>query len=99
MVWDYALDNPPPTVDAVVPAQGPQAGLTAVSIYGDHFQSGAAVTLCGEAATDVVVVNAAKITCKTPPYTCPSGPPCACTVKVVNPNGQEGTLANGFTYQ
>ena len=85
--------DPPPVVSSVTPNTGPTGGGTAVTITGSGFQSGAAVTFGGAAATNVVVTNAAQITANTAPRS-------AGTVNVVvtNPDGQSGTLTNGFIY-
>ena len=82
-----------PTVSSVTPNNGPLAGGTAVTIAGANFVSGATVTFDGTAASNVVVVNAAQITAATPAHA--AG---AVNVQVVNPDSQNGTLTNGFTY-
>jgi hypothetical protein len=84
---------PGPTVGSVSPASGPVAGGTMVSISGSAFQMGATVTFGGAAATNVMVVSATQITA-----TVPANPAGAVTVRVTNPDGQFGTLANGYTY-
>ncbi|HJQ71510.1 MAG TPA: IPT/TIG domain-containing protein [Blastocatellia bacterium] len=85
--------NPPPVVNAVTPNTGPTSGGTAVTITGSGFQSGASVTFGGTAATNVTVTNAAQITANTPARSAGS-----VNVVVTNPDGQSGTLTNGFTY-
>lgn len=60
--------------------------------YGDYFQSGAVVLFGGTPATGIVFVNSAKLRCAVPAV---SG---MVDFTVRNPNGQEGTLANGFAY-
>jgi hypothetical protein len=83
----------PPTVTAVVPAQGPTAGGTAVTITGTRFAEGLTVTLGGASAIGVAVVDETTITCSTAAHA-------AGTVDVVvtNPDGLSGTLVGGFTY-
>ncbi|MEO0263428.1 MAG: IPT/TIG domain-containing protein, partial [candidate division WOR-3 bacterium] len=93
-VWNYQLDTQPPQVDAVVPATGPVSGGTSVKVYGNNFQNGAKVYFDNVLATNIVFVNESQINCKTPPHS--AG---AVDVKVVNPNGQDGVLTGGFTYQ
>jgi len=93
-VWNYALDTPPPNVMSVVPNQGPAAGGTAVNVFGQNFQSGAKVYFDTAQATNVIFVSSNMLTCTTPAHAAGS-----VTVKVQNPNGQEGTLVSGFTYQ
>jgi hypothetical protein len=82
-----------PTVTSVSPNNGPTGGGTAVTITGTNFTTGPTVTLGSTAATNVVVVSSTKITATTP-----AGSAGAVTVKVTNPGGQSGSLANGFTY-
>ena len=81
-----------PTVSSVSPNNGPVAGGTAVTITGTNFGAGAAVTIGGTAATNVVVVSGTQITATTPAHA--AG---AATV-TVTVNGQSGNLTNGFTY-
>ena len=81
-----------PTVTSVSPNNGSTAGGTAVTITGTNFAAGATATFGGTAATNVVVVNSTTITATTPAHA--AG---AVTV-TVTVNGQNGNLANGFTY-
>ena len=83
----------PPAVTTVSPTSGPSAGGTAVTLTGTDFTTGATVTIGGVAATNVVVVSATSITLTTPAHS--AG---AVTVVVTNPDGQSGSLANGFTF-
>jgi hypothetical protein len=80
------------TVSGVSPGNGAPAGGTAVIITGTSFVSGATVTFGSAAATNVVVVSATEITATTP-----AGSAGAVTVTVTS-GGQNGSLANGFTY-
>ena len=83
----------PPAVTTVSPTSGPSAGGTAVTLTGTDFTTGATVTFGGVAATNVIVVSATSITLTTPAHS--AG---AVTVVVTNPDGQSGSLANGFTF-
>jgi hypothetical protein len=85
--------GPPPVISSVSPAAGPSAGGAVVNITGSAFQSGAAVSFGGAAATSVTVTSGTSITATTPAQ--PSG---SVTVTVTNPDGQSATLANGFRY-
>ncbi len=89
----YTYGNPAPTVTAVSPNSGPASGGTAVTITGNNFQAGAAVSFGGTAATNVTVATSTSITATTPAEA-------AGTVNVVvtNSDSQSGTLSNGFTY-
>lgn len=88
----------PPTVTAVTPAVGPLAGGTTVTIDGTLFKTGAEVyfTVGGNRlqATNVVLVNAVRLTATTPAH--PAG---LAIVTVRNPvDALEGSLNNGFEY-
>ena len=93
LVYGLLGTSAPPTVGSVFPASGPTSGGTGVTINGTNFAAGATVTLGGNAATGVSVVNSTTITATTPAHA--AG---AVSVTVTNPNGQSGTLASGFTY-
>jgi len=96
-----------PTVTHIDPDHGPDAGGTAVTITGTGFQTGASVMFSGLVspdtavppslliadAFDVVVVNATTITATT------SGSVAGVyDVVVTNPDGQRGTLEQGYSY-
>lgn len=85
--------DPPPEITSVDPNSGSESGGTSITITGTGFQSGATVTIGGNAATSVTVVNATTITCTTP-----AGSPGAANVVVTNPDSQSDTLVGGFTY-
>ena len=83
-----------PVVTAVTPNSGPLGGLTLITITGTGYMTGATVTVGGNAATAVTMVNSTKITARTPPGT--SG---GKAVTVTNPNTLAGTLPSpAFTY-
>jgi hypothetical protein len=85
--------GPAPTVTNVTPGSGLIFGGTAVTISGTNFAGGADVKFDGTDATNVTVVNSTTITADTP-----AGGPGAVNVEVENPDSQNGTLNNGFTY-
>jgi PKD repeat protein len=87
------VDNKP-AVTSVSPNHGPMAGGTTVTIAGSLFQSGATVYFGGMAADNVTVINSNQITAVTPPHF-----PTQVDVTVTNPDGESGTLLQGFTYQ
>ena len=89
----------PPFVDTVSPSTGPVAGGTTVNIYGNYFIEGATVTFCGIEAEGVMYHNESWLSGTTPENPSCGTPPCDCDVEVTNPNGQDGTLAGGFTYE
>jgi hypothetical protein len=82
----------PPRVTSLSPGSGSTGGGDVVTINGAHFQPGLTVTFGGAnarvtGATDTVV------TVTTPQHT--DG---KVDVTVVNPDGQQQTLAGGYTY-
>jgi len=85
---------PAVTVTAIAPAIGTTSGGTPVTIDGTGFLSGAGVTFGGTAATNVVVVSAARITAKAPAHAAGS-----VNVVVTNANTSNGTLAAGYLYK
>jgi hypothetical protein len=81
-----------PTVTNVVPASGPIAGGTPVTITGTYFLVGASVDFGGAAGTSISVLSSTQLTCITPPHALGS-----VTVSVTDADGT-GSLPNGFTY-
>ncbi len=82
-----------PLVTAVDPGQGSSEGGTVVTVDGDGFRDGAVVTIGGAPCTDVVVLDAATLTCATP-----AGTPGAADVTVENDDGQQDTLPGGYGF-
>jgi len=83
------------TFVSITPSTGLAAGNTAVSIVGTNFKTGATVSIGGQPATSVVVVDSAHITAVTPAHS--AG---AVNVVITNP-GTGGSVATGtgaFTY-
>lgn len=91
---------PPPTpaIGNVIPNVGSATGGTSITINGTGFANNATVTIGGNPATSVTVVNSTQLTAITPAGTV--GPQ---QVDVINPYGSGGevytTLSGGFTYQ
>ena len=83
-----------PGQDTIAPNAGTTAGGTEITILGQDFLTGARVFVGGTEATSVAVLNTGKITAVTPPHSV--GPK---NVRVVNPDGGEVTLQDGFTYK
>ncbi|MBL8115796.1 MAG: DUF11 domain-containing protein [Acidobacteria bacterium] len=83
-----------PSVNLVVPAKGPTAGGTAVTIYGSNFDAGATVRFAGNPATGVTVVNATTITATTP-----AGPQGPVDVSVTNPSTTSFSRPSAFLYE
>ncbi|MGD0089866.1 MAG: IPT/TIG domain-containing protein [Planctomycetota bacterium] len=91
--FTYSL-GPAPTVSALSPVSGPTNGGTNVAITGANFTDGATVDFAGAQLQNVNFVSATRLTATTPA----SAGVGAVNVNVTNPDGQVGTLANGFTY-
>jgi hypothetical protein len=89
----YADPMPVPTVTVCSPSVGPTPGGTPVTISGTDFTSGSTVTIGGVAATSVVVLNSATLTCVTPAHA--AGTVDVVVTNVVGP----GTGVGLFTYQ
>ncbi|HUK90714.1 MAG TPA: IPT/TIG domain-containing protein, partial [Blastocatellia bacterium] len=87
------VQAPPPSVSSVSPNTGNPSGGNSVSVLGANFQTGAAVTFGGVAATNIIVQNSGAISVVTP-----ANPAGAVDVVVTNPDGQSATLTSGFTY-
>ena len=83
----------PPTATGVTPSFGPVAGGTLLTIAGTSFVSGASVTVGGNAATNVTVVNSTTLKATTAAHA-------AGTVDIVAtfPGPQTTTLPSSFTY-
>jgi hypothetical protein len=91
--FTYSALAPAPTVAGVAPGSGSTNGGTTVTITGTNFAAGATVSVGGNAATGVSVVNGTTITATTPAHA--AG---AVNVTVTNADGQSGTRASAFTY-
>ena len=81
-----------PTLTAVNPTVGPEAGGTLVTLTGTGLTGATAVTFDGTAATSVTVVDATTITALTP------GHPAGLVDVSVTTVGGSGTLDDAFTY-
>jgi phosphatidylinositol-3-phosphatase len=89
----YVYVGPPPTITGITPNSGTTNGGTSVTIDGNRFLPGAAVTIGGAAATNIAVANSTTITASTPAHA-----PGTSNVVVTNTDGQSAVLTNGFTY-
>lgn len=80
------------TVTTISPATVLVAGGTAVTINGTNLAGNKGVQIGGVAATNVVVVSNAKITCTAPAHAA------GAVNVVVNDDGGDVTVTNGVTY-
>ncbi len=85
--------QPAPTVTGISPSSGFSSGLTAVTLTGTGFLSGATVSIGGSTCNTPVVVSATSITCTTSAHAGATS-----DVVVTNSDLQAGTLASGYTY-
>lgn len=95
--WDIFIRDylwPGPLVYDISPHSGDFHGGTVLTISGSNFQAGAAVTIDGVPALNVVINSATTITCITPPHTVGS-----VEVQVTNPDGNSWLfpVGHGFT--
>ncbi len=89
-----------PTVGSLSPDSGPFNATTVVTITGTGFSpnigtNGGKVFVDGKAAANITFINSTTITAVFPARTNTNS---TVSVIVTNPDGQSGTLLNGFTY-
>ena len=77
----------------IAPLSGPATGGTPISIWGTNLAAGLTVTIGGEEAGSVKVVNDGLVLCTTP-----AGDEGPADVEVVNPDGQSVVLEEAFLY-
>ena len=90
---DNILITPSLIVSSISPSTGPTVGGTLITITGTNFETGAAVTVGGNACATPVVASANSITCTTP-----AGSAGAKDVVVTNLDSATNTFSGGFTY-
>ncbi|MDN5331326.1 MAG: large repetitive protein [Tepidanaerobacteraceae bacterium] len=83
-----------PRIEKVEPSEGPVDGGTEITITGQLFKKGAVVLIGGKSATGVTVISENTIKAKTPPHSAGYK-----DVTVINPDGAEATLKDGFYYK
>lgn len=87
------IGGPAPQLASISPNVAPIAGGTTITITGANFAPGAVVTFGTAPSPSVAFVNANTLTC-----VAPAGSLSTVTVKVTNPDGSQGSLANALTY-
>lgn len=103
----FSVTDPAPAVTAISPATGTAGSdVSLVTITGSDFIVGTtpsvSLTKTGQTpitAGDVVVVSTTQITCTLPTLPSLSASAGKWDVVVTNPDGQSGTLKNGFTLE
>ena len=81
-----------PSVASIAPTSGPAAGGASVSVTGALFQSGAAVSIGGAPATNVIVSGPSDLTATAPALS----PGTLNDLSVANPSGLAGILPAAF---
>lgn len=82
-----------PRIDKIDPKEGPIEGGTSVTLTGSYFQRGAVVTIGGKAVSNITFVDDGTLTFKTPAHTAGFK-----DVILINPDGGQAILKNGFYY-
>jgi len=85
--------NPFPVIDDIEPYESLLAGRTQITITGDYFMPGIFVTIGDKRIQRLDFFSPTELRFRTPADT--AGPK---DVRVVNPDGQEAILKEGFTY-
>jgi N-acetylneuraminic acid mutarotase len=86
--------NPFPVIKRVEPRYGgPLGGGTEITITGSNFMEGAIVTIGENRGYQLALFSSTELRLRVPPGTAGPKP-----VRVVNPDGQEAILEDGFTY-
>jgi len=93
--YEYYKIKIPLNIDNVAPENGPLAGGTLITMTGNGFTTSGdtTITIDGNSANNIVVVDSNTMTCETPAVTKPG----LVDVYVANSNGYD-TLVDGFTY-
>ena len=83
----------PPTVTGAAPDNGSTGGGSSITITGTNFVSGVRAYINNVECTPLTFNNTASVTCTTP-----AGSAGLQDIKIVNPDTQEATGTNAFTY-
>ncbi|MCO4762519.1 MAG: IPT/TIG domain-containing protein [Myxococcales bacterium] len=90
----YSYKVPAPEPKDAFPTVGHTDGGTTVAISGKYFAVGAKVFFGKTASTEVKVAASGVLTAKVPPVASAG----KVDLRVLNPDGQQGTLGQSFTY-
>jgi len=82
-----------PTLSDITPDAGPTLGGQSVTVTGTGFQLGVEVYIDGVRCTDVNLVSATSLTCKTP-----AGSTGTADIVIANPDGGNVTIDEAYTY-
>lgn len=94
--FTYTTTTTSPTISAVSPSVGPEAGNDQFTITGSNFATSGSVSVWigANAATSVTVVNSTTITARTPAGAANT----TVNVAMANPDGGSITLVDGYQY-
>lgn len=90
----YQYVYPAPVIESITPNQGEVTGNLQLDIRGKYFINGAKVFFDGVQLQNVVFYSSTQIKVKTPTWSTAD----TVDVRIVNPDGQDGTMVDGFTY-
>ena len=90
----FTYIEPPPTLTSVEPDSDVVTGGATIKIIGENFQDGAAVTIGGNAVSNVIFISSTELTVDVP-----AGAAGSVDIVVTNPDGKSDTLAGSFTYE
>jgi hypothetical protein len=82
-----------PKITSVSPIKGEYTGGTNITITGSGFGLGAQVKLGDSLCASVSFISETKLTCLTP-----ANPAAVVSVTVINPDGKENSLLEGFSF-
>lgn len=85
--------DPPPAVFGLIPSAAPSTGSTSVTISGSGFQPGVVVALSAGTISSVIRISDTEIE-----LIVDGGPVGAVDLTVTNPDGQQVTIAGGFSF-
>lgn len=91
--YDAPPEKPNPVVTSVSPDSAELPGVVTVTVNGENFEVGAKVFF-GSVELGTTYLSANQLRVRTPAWDVAE----SVDVKVVNPDGKEGVLENGFTY-
>jgi hypothetical protein len=89
----FTFTRSAPTLRAIAPASGPEAGGTVITVTGTGFAPGLSVSVGGASATGIVLVSGELLRAVVPAHAAGSG-----DVTVSNDDGQSATLTSAFTW-
>ncbi len=90
----YMYVYPAPIIASITPNQGEISGNLVLDVRGGYFQNGAKVYFDNVELPSVIFYSNSQLKVRTPSWSNQD----VVDVKVVNPDGQEASLSDGFSY-